>query len=729
MLVGHLRLRPARTRDSILLAGCGALLLLLWPAGVQAYVGPGAGFAVLSSFLTLFLAFVYAIFALMTWPLRQVFRLLRRRKAYNKAKVKRVVIVGFDGMDPGLAARYMQEGKLPHLSRLRATGTFKPLATTCPPISPVAWSSFQTGVNPGKHNIYDFLARNSGSYLPYLSSAQIRDPKRNLSIGKYRIPLGKPRITLLRKAKPFWHYLGEAGVFSSILRIPITFPPEKFNGVLLSGMCVPDLRGSQGTFSYHTSHAAITGSQQGGVRVPLESVGRRYRSYLSGPEDHIRKNSAAELRIPFTIEVDSHRDSARLKIQSHRLTLKKGEYSDWIEIVFKASLGIRAHGICRFYLKETRPQPQIYVTPININPRKPALPISHPLLYGIYLAKLLGPFATLGLAEDTWALNEGVISDEAFLRQCYLIHDERERMFFDALEKTTRGVCACVFDITDRVQHMFWREFKGASKRQIVEGGPAGTSPVIEKLYRDMDGLVGRILERIGRDAVLVVISDHGFNSFERGVNVNTWLHQNGYLVLKENAPKDGEWFQHVDWSRTRAYAMGLNGLYINQKSRERSGIVQAGRESVELKGELRSQLESLRDSKTEKAPIRRVFDSQTAFAGPYRENAPDLIIGYADGYRAAWDSVTGTIGSSVFEENTKCWSGDHCIDPMLVPGVLFSNVKFNCEEPAIVDIAPTVLDLFGINVPLHFDGKPWRMELGCSNADGGTASGQMEER
>lgn len=719
MVPGLPSARQSNLTHTVLFVGCLMLTLLLWPVEARAYVGPGAGFAVLSSFLTLFLAFVYAVFAFVTWPLRQVFRLFRRRKVYSKAKVKRVVIAGFDGMDPELASRYMQQGKLPNLSKLQQDGIFKPLATTCPPISPVAWSSFQTGVNPGKHNIYDFLARNSSNYLPYLSSAQIRDPKRTLSIGKYRIPWGKPRIKLLRKAKPFWHYLGEAGIFSSILRIPITFPPEKFNGVLLSGMCVPDLRGSQGTFSYHTSHAAIVGKQQGGIRVALELDGKRYRSYLAGPDDHIHTGGPAELRIPFTIRVDAAKQAARLEVQRHRLTLKKGQYSDWIEVTFKAGLGIRAHGICRFYLKEVSPHPEIYVTPINIDPRKPALPISHPLLYGIYLAKLLGPFATLGLAEDTWALNEGAISDEAFLKQCYLIHDERERMFFDALEKTSRGVCACVFDITDRVQHMFWRDFRNGDDGQAAGRKDSPSSRVIEELYQKMDHLVGRIAERIGKDSVLMVISDHGFKSFKRGVNVNTWLCQNGYLALKEGAPAGGEWFQHVDWQRTRAYAMGLNGLYVNQKGRERSGIVAPGQETEQLKNELSVKLGALIDPETSKAPIREVFDSQKAFAGPYRENAPDLIIGYSEGYRAAWDSVTGKIGSVVFEKNTKCWSGDHCIDPSLVPGVLFSNVKFQCESPAIIDIAPTVLDLFGVKLPAHFDGKPWVLKT----AGGDTSS------
>jgi Type I phosphodiesterase / nucleotide pyrophosphatase len=257
-------------------------LVLCCPLPSEAYAGPGAGFAVLSSFWTIFVAFLYSFYALVTWPIRQLLRLFRRRKAYGKAQVKRVVIVGFDGMDPVLANRFMDEGRLPHFTKLRDSGTFRPLRTTFPAISPVAWSTFQTGVNPGKHNIYDFLARDLKNYLPYLSSAQISEPKRHLRIGKYSLPLGKSEVKGLRKGTPFWHWLGKAGVFCSVIRVPVTFPPEKFSGVLLSGMCVPDLKGSQGTFCFCTTRASNDKFREGGVRIPVERNGAGFHSYIPG---------------------------------------------------------------------------------------------------------------------------------------------------------------------------------------------------------------------------------------------------------------------------------------------------------------------------------------------------------------------------------------------------------------------------------------------------------------
>jgi predicted AlkP superfamily phosphohydrolase/phosphomutase len=681
-------------------------LVLLAAGSAAAYVGPGAGFAVLSSFLTLFLAFLYSVFAFLTWPLRQLLRLLRRRRAYRKAKVKRVVILGFDGMDPQLAERFMKEDKLPNLSHLRETGTFRPLGTTVPPVSPVAWSSFLTGVNPGKHNIYDFLAPDRKRYLPELSSAKIQGPKRTLRIGPYAIPLGRPQIKLLRKGIPFWHFLADAGVFSSVIRVPITFPPEKFSGVLLSGMCVPDLKGSQGTFSFHTTRSSNLGPATNRVVVSFEKRGHCYHSYVPGPENTLRPNSRAELRAPFQVKPDSVRKQAEIQLNGRRFTLRKGEYSDWVELEFKAGLRIRVHGICRFYLKSVTPDLELYATPVNIHPMKPALPVSHPLTYSVYLAKLNGLYATLGLAEDTWALNDGFLDEEAFLEQCYLIHEERERMFFDALEKTSRGACICVFDITDRVQHMFWRYLSDgrASAREQPKNGSAN---VIEDLYQRMDDLVGRTLREIENDTLLLVISDHGFKAFKWGVNLNTWLHQQGYLSLKESS-EAAEWFENVDWTKTTAYAFGLTGIYLNMKTRESLGTVEPGKQACQLKKELREKLQGLVDTETGRVAIRQVFDSGEAFSGPYKENAPDLIIGFGEGYRASWDSVQGRVTKMVFEVNAKAWSGDHCIDPDLVPGVLFSNWKITADRPAITDIAPTVLELFGVGLPPHMDGRPW---------------------
>jgi len=582
------------------------------------------------------------------------------------------------------------------------------LRTTFPPISPVAWSTFMTGVNPGKHNIYDFLARDTNTYLPFLSSAEIKGPKRHIKIGKYSIPFGKTEIKAMRKGTPFWHWLGKAGIFSSVIRVPVTFPPEKFQGVLLSGMCVPDLKGSQGTFCLCTTRGSSDKFREGGVRVPVERKNGVCRSYVPGPDSPLAEKAGSELRVEYEIRPDASTKQARLTVGAEKFTLKVGEYSEWIPIEFKAGLGFTAHGICRFYLKEVSPEVEVYVTPVNIDPGHPDLPISHPVTYSIYLAKLYGAFATLGLAEDTWALNEHVLDDDAFLAQAYGNHEDRERMLFDALDKTRQGLCTCVFDTTDRVQHMFWRylEKDHPAAREVPK---EQRREVIQDLYQRMDKLIGRVMEKIDGDTLLMVISDHGFKSFARCLNLNAWLHQNGYLALKYGKTESCDWFEDVDWSRTRAYTMGLNGLYLNVKGREKHGTVEPS-EAEALKEEIKQKLTGLTDPASGALGITGVFITGNVYRGPYTDNAPDLLVGYGAGYRASWDSVMGKVTAQVFEDNVKAWSGDHCIDPRLVPGVLFSSHRFIEEKPAIVDVAPTILKLFGLALPSHFDGKPWTL-------------------
>lgn len=689
------------------IAAVVSVVLLLEAPRAHAYVGPGAGFAVVSSFLTFVVATFSSLFALFTWPARQFFRFLKRRRAIRRAKVKRVVILGFDGMDPELAERYMNEGKLPNLKTLREQGTFRNLATTIPPISPVAWSSFLTGVNPGKHNIYDFLTPDRARYLPELSSARIRGPKRSLRLGKYVIPLGRTQIKALRKGVPFWHYLGEAGVFCSVIRVPITFPPEKFPGVLLSGMCVPDVQGTQGTFSFHTTKVSKKESAANRTVVPFTRVDGFYESYIPGPPDSLHRGAKEELRAAFQVKTEPAKRRIEIQLGGQRIALPLGEYSDWAEIEFRAGLGAKVKGICRFFLKSIEPELELYATPVNLHPMRPALPISHPLTYSIYLAKLNGLYATLGLAEDTWALNDAYLDDGAFLTQCYLNHSEREKMFFDALKKTSQGVCACVFDITDRVQHMFWRYFSDESNP--AKSANAAGPRVIEELYARMDELIGRTMKELKDNALLLIVSDHGFKSFQHGVNLNTWLHQNGYLALREGAAA-ADWLENVDWERTRAYALGMNGIFLNQKGREGRGIVEGGPDAAKLRSELCEKLQGLVDPATGRAAITKAFDSRKAYTGPYRENAPDVVVGFGRDYRVSWNSAQGRVTESVFEENTKAWSGDHCVDPELVPGVLFSNWRISGEAHAITDVAPTLLELFGLKVPPHMDGKAWPM-------------------
>jgi len=690
---------PIRILVTLLLS----LLLLLVPVRAHAYVGPGAGIAFVSSFLVVLTTFFLTILTLLTWPFRTVLRTIRGKRALAKSRTERVIIVGFDGMDPELTDKFMAKGLLPNLKRVCESGSYSRLETTLPAESPVAWSSFQTGCNPGRHRVFDFLIPNRKSYLPELCSARIEAPRKNLTLGRYRIPLSRPNMRFERKSQSFWKILGEHGVFSTVVRVPISFPPEKFNGLLLSAMSAPDLRGSQGTFSYYTTDPAERAKYTGGIQILVERTGEVVRSSISGPENPFLKERT-EMRIPFSIHPGKNGTEAELVLGRKRYPLKLREYTSWIPLRFRTGLGPSVHGICRFYLKELSPHFRLYITPISIDPGRPAMPISNPLTYSMYLARTLGPFCTHGLAEDTWGLNEGVLDEEAFLEQAYLIHQERERMLFDAVEKTTRGAVACVFDITDRVQHMFWRYLEDDHPANAGKD-PEKYRDVIPTMYQKMDKLVGRVMEKIQDKDVLVVMSDHGFKSFRRGVNLNTWLYQNGYLALTQS-PTGAEWFHDVDWSRSRAYAVGLGGIYLNLKGREARGTVLPGTEEKSLKQELIGRLRGLGDNERGAVAIDEVYDTHETYRGPYVQDAPDLIVGFSRGYRVSWTCATGAVTEDVFEDNVKAWSGDHCINPQEVPGVLFCNRKVGAGRAHIMDIGPTVLDLFGIQVPSYCDGK-----------------------
>ena len=694
-------------RSSSVRNGLIAGLLFLFVGQAHAYVGPGAGFAVMGSFLAVFSAILAGMLAVFTWPIRYLIRTVRYRRAFQRSRIKRCVILGLDGMDPKVAGKLMDEGKLPTLARLRDEGTFLPLATTVPSMSPVAWSSFQTGTNPGKHNIYDFLTRDKQSYLPKLSSVEIRGPKRIVRIGSLSLPIGKPDIRLLRKGKPFWVTLGEHGIFSSVLRVPITFPPEKFYGVSLSGMCVPDLRGSQGTFSLFTSKKPDQMEVEGGQYQTVERRGDTIKAKLIGPDDPFHADSDP-LALRFTVKIKDP-ETAVLKIGKEHTVLKLNQYSEWIKVAFKAGPGVTVKGICKFLLQSTDPEFTLYVTPVNIDPEKPTLPVTHPLVYATYLAKQQGSFATLGLAEDSWAHNEKALPDEEFIEQCLQLDTEREKMFFDSLDHVSNGLCVCVFDGTDRLQHAFWRDID--PDHPARDASSEGRN-VIEDIYIRMDGLVARTLKKCDDDRTLfMIISDHGFNTFRYGIDLNRWLEQEGYLALKDN-DRESKYLTAIDWSKTKAFAIGLSGIFLNIKGRESQGIVEDGDEADRLRTEIAEKLEKLVDAERNEPAIYKVHNALRIYDGPYKGNAPDLLVGYYPGYRVSWETATGKVTDQVFHPNTKAWSGDHCIDASFVPGVLFSNRKIKNEDPRLMDIGPTVLDLFGVEVPGYMDGQPLTVDL-----------------
>ncbi len=692
--------RLAATRR-LLVAVC---LLGLWGAPAEAYVGPGAGFALVSSFLVVFTTIILVIVTILIWPFRTLYRVVRRRRP-PKPWVKRLIVMGFDGQDATLTERFMAAGKLPNFQKLKGMGCYHRLPTTFPSVTPVAWSTFATGTTPAKHGIFDFLDRDRRSYLPMLSSVRIGTVDRFWKLGKYRIPLAKPELRLLRKSKAFWSILGEQSVWSTILRMPVTFPPERFRGAQLSAMCTPDLLGTQGTFLLYTTRPEKDRFQEGGLRVALTPNGNRFETRIQGPENAFREGSPP-MEIPLVVELDRGLGKARITAGDSELELPPRQLSPWTVLTFQAAPGIKISGLCRMMVKEMDEHFSLYISPICLDPEKPAMPVSHPSYYATYLAKRIGPYSTLGMAEDTWALNEGVIDDGTFLKLTNEIDHEREQMFFGALDRLRSGSLVCVFDATDRVQHMFWR--------YLEEGHPAARgrqdSPhrnAIEEAYARNDVLVGRALERLEPGDLLMVLSDHGMTSFRRGCNLNHWLLENGYLFLKPGTDGSSKWLRDVDWSRTRAYVVGLTGMFLNIKDREASGIVEPGEDARALKAELIQKLGGLVDEEAGDVAINEVFETAVLYEGPYLDQAPDFLVGYNEGYRHSWNCASGVITGPVFEDNDKPWSGDHCVDPRLVPGVFFCSHAIHSDQPTLLDMAPTILRLFGLDPAPFMDGKP----------------------
>ncbi len=710
---------------------------VLYPATAHAYVGPGAGFAVVGSLAVVFVTFFLAMGSLISWPFRALRRALRSRHMRGHSEIKRAIVLGLDGLDPVLAKRFMEEGKLPTFSRLAEEGSFKPLQTACPSMSPVAWSTFATGVDASRHNIFDFLGRDEKTYFPILSSTRISNPEKSIKLGKYTIPIGKPSIRLMRKSKTFWSVLDDCYVPCHVLRVPITFPPEKMrNGVILSAMCVPDLRGSQGSFTMFTTDREKAGAYTGGTLLLVEREGNVVTGELPGPPSPFDPE-AGEMTVPFTATIDEFSEIVSFDFGGNEVTLAEREYSDWLTIEFNAGLGVKVSGIVKIYVTQISPHFELYVTPINIDPDSPAMPISDPSMFAQYLAKLQGPYATLGLAEDTWALNERMIDEAAFLEQTYAIHEEREKMFFNSLSKNRNGLTVVVFDATDRIQHMFMRYLDPSNP---ANRGKDTTqhARAIEDLYVRMDGLLARVLEHVDDGTLLCVISDHGFKQFKRGVNINTWALENGYMKAKGNGTAGaaeacdlggycagvagtdsviGEYLRDVDWSGTKVYQLGLSGIYINKKGREAEGVVSSD-DYRAMKREIKEKLEGLVDPDTGEVAITSVYDTEEIMSGPYTDGAPDLIIGYNLGYRASWDAAVGKSSATVMEDNTKSWSGDHCIDYKLAPGVLFTNRKVEAAKPGLIDMGPSILDLFGVKVPDYMMGKPIFRKSGTGGAD-----------
>jgi predicted AlkP superfamily phosphohydrolase/phosphomutase len=607
----------------------------------------------------------------------------------------RAIVLGFDGLDYDLTRSLMEAGRLPSLSRLARMGRFSALGTTMPPQSPVAWSSFTTGLAPDQHGIFDFVHRDPATLQPYLSTTRTDPPRWPIALGHWRVPLRGGRVTPLRDGEPFWARLEQDGVRTTILRMPANYPPSGRATRELSGMGTPDILGTYGTFSFYTSDALLYGDHPvaGGKVFPVRVDHDVVQANLEGPDNPFLRDPQT-VTAPFTVYRDTRAAAARIVVGDEERVLNVGEWSDWVPVTFSLAPSQSLRGMCRFYLKQLRPAFELYVTPINLDPLSPALPISTPASYAATLARATGRFYTQGMPEDTKALTAGVFDADDFLRQAANSAGENIRQYGYVLDQFHDGLLFYYFGHVDLVSHMMWRS-RDPEAPAYNAARDAPYAHVIEDLYVGLDSLVGRTLERMPPETLLVVMSDHGFASWRRTFNLNRWLEQHGYLAVRDPTRR-GDPLSDIDWARTRAYGLGLNGLYINVKGREKDGLVDpADRER--LAHEIERALLAEIDPATHQRAITAVHVSSGA-TGTHPERAPDLIVGYAKGTRCSNDSALGAVPlTDVITDNSDAWSGDHCMDPASVPGVLFSSRPLATDVKRLQDLPGAIFEALGV--------------------------------
>ncbi|REJ87691.1 MAG: hypothetical protein DWQ34_23870 [Planctomycetota bacterium] len=626
----------------------------------------------------------------------------------NRESIDRMIVLGVDGMDPALLERFIGEGRMPNCRRLIERGSFRRLQTSDPPQSPVAWSNFISGTNPGGHGIFDFIARDPQTMLPYHSTARLEGGSDPLEFGRWTIPLSAAQVRNLRQGPTFWNQLEHSGIDCTIFRVPANFPPTESEARTLSGMGTPDLQGGYGTFTFFTNDAGQRTRDVAGGRIERIVVqDDRVDCRLRGPANPYVVETDTE-EIELTVYVDAERPLAKIVVQESAVILKEGEWSDWVHVRFRLLPYVaEISGICRLLLKSVRDPFALYVSPINMDPADPPVPVSTPADYSRELVRELGYFHTQGMIEDTHALSAGVLTAEEYRAQSTFVIEERLRFFEHEINRFERGFLFFYFSSLDLNSHVFWRTLD-RDHPAYSESLANSHGDFIPELYERIDQAIGQAMDRLDDRTMLMVMSDHGFTSFRRQFNLNSWLLDNGYAQLTRAAHREAvSYLAGVDWERTQAYGLGLNSLYLNLQGREAHGTVPPGEAAQNLEAELIDQLTRVRDPQSGERVISNVFRASQIYSGPHLDLAPDLIVAYNDNYRASWDTILGGFPREHILDNQDAWSGDHCIDSRFVPGVLLCSHPVAAAEPRLQDLAPSILQQFGLSAPPAMTGQP----------------------
>lgn len=653
----------------------------------------------------------------------------------------KVAVLGIDGLDPELLeeaiARFPE--RMQNFARLRDEGGIHPLGTSTPPQSPVAWSNFITGMNPGGHGIYDFIHRDLVHRTPLPGTSVTLTPSDPIELwSDWQLPRGGEGVSN-RSGKAFWTILAENGIPSDVWRMPANFPVEPAEGIAISGMMTPAIDSAYGKATLYTTDPPADAGLTDARIVAVSEYDGRIDTRLPGPANMF-KQGEPETGAPLVIHVDRESGAVALDVEGKVLVLEPGQWSDFIQVSYPL---LPMHmfdmgGVVRFYLRSIDPEVELYASPVNIDPLAPVAPVSEPEDVSATLADRtkggIGIYYTQGMPEDVNALKSEILTVEEFMQQSALVHDEGVRMMDWALdhylERGDGGLFFFYFSTVDLCSHMMWRHSDAthphhdagfAAQDSSAWSGRAGSTwkDVVVDLYLEMDPILGRLRERMGEDTTLIVMSDHGFASYARKFDLNSWLLQEGYLVLKEDADPESPTlsiFSNVDWSRTRAYGLGFNGLYLNLAGRERddpetdeneSGIVHPGAEADALLAELKAKLEALRDPERGDAVVVVRADLATeVYSGDRVPEAPDIVVGYDAGYGNSDEASLGSIGQDILQDNLGgTFNGSHLMVPDVVAGSLLSNRPVADGTHQLEDLTVEVLSHFGVEPLPGMDG------------------------
>ncbi len=699
---------------------------------------------------------------------------------------KKLIVLGFDGADAKMVERLMDAGRMPNLARLAQDGSYHRLTPTNPPQTPVSWSSMATGLNPGKTGIFDFLKRDKGSYYPTFALMEERYKpflfgKKNgiylgsgsaflflllvLGVGRWKkwsllgnlisglilsalvgggigyiagkwLPAQVPAPKNNRQGVPFWTIASQNGLRVRVLRYPTAFPVDKIkDGKMLSGLGVPDIRGTIGQPTIFTDDASLLArANEFSLRIMLVDT-LHMDDFISvelpGPRNKIlcdtRKPECREylkehnLPLQFSdklyLKLDLQARNVRIRYREKEITLNEGEWSDWVVFTFRITPLLKIKAIGRFYLVSVDPFLKLYLSPLHFHPEMAkAIPFSWPPSFVKDLADRVGFFKTMGWAIDTWTITSGLVDEHHFITDMNMTVEQYRKVMEEAMRKSDWDLFVMVYSFTDRVQHILWRLID--PQHPLYDPKKAQQYGMyIEKAYEMMDEIVGEALKVRDENTDIIVVSDHGFSSFRRGINYNTWLVEHGFMKIKgefgevktlEDLFGGGDFFEHVDWSQTKAYAIGLGPIYINLKGREPHGIVEPGEEYEAVRKAIIEGLESYIDPVTGEKPVYKVYTREEMYGSGFDSNLiPDLRVANIMNYRVSWQTTLGNVGSEVAEDNLKNWSADHCsLEPTFVKGIFFASWKIHEENPTITDIMPTLLDRIGVPIPEGIDGK-----------------------